>query len=240
MSEPISFHLRMKHGLHQEQLRHTIVVASLLENPVPHCPAIGSRLKHSRNAILSSMEWFPCSGRVQLTCSFSKLCPKILIFHASKLIGISFEEFFLVHTPFLEPVQSLSGLVDRSPLLFWTIVMVSCQLHRHYSFLYNDMVTVHRQLLSQEIHSALQSLEAVQAILVVCTWPIPQVHHTDDPCWEHIGLAINAAIRLHCHRPLPLNSPIRGWKGLGTVTANDLNVSTQHKTWLACVDLSTS
>jgi hypothetical protein len=82
-------------------------------------------------------------------------------------------------------------------------------------------------------------MEAVHALLLICLWPVPQQHHVDDPSWEHIGIAINAAMRFHCHKPLPESSPIRGWKGLGSVTANDLNVTTQHMTWLACFDIST-
>ena len=152
---------------------------------------------------------------------------------------ISFEEFFLPHAPFLEPVSSLSRLADRSPLLFWTIVMISCQLHQNYSTLYNVALIAQRQLLSQEVLSASQSIESVHALLLVCLWPVPQEHHYDDPSWEHIGLAINAALRFNCHNPLPQNNPIRGWKVLGGASANDLSITTQHKTWLACFNIST-
>lgn len=117
--------------------------------------------------------------------------------------------------------------------------MISCQLHQNYSTLYNVTLIAHRQLLSQEVLSALQSIESVHALLLVCLWPVPQEHHFDDPSWEYIGLAINSAMRFNCHKPLSQSSPIRGWKVLGGAFANDLNITTQHTTWLACFNIST-
>jgi hypothetical protein len=54
-----------------------------------------------------------------------------------------FERYYFPHLPILEPVESTSALLEKSPLLFWTIMLVSCQWHPTLSYLYQQMIAPH-------------------------------------------------------------------------------------------------
>lgn len=54
-----------------------------------------------------------------------------------------FERYYLPHLPILEPVDSISALYESSELLFWTIILVSCQWHPALSYLYQQLIAPH-------------------------------------------------------------------------------------------------
>ena len=51
-----------------------------------------------------------------------------------------FERYYLPHLPILEPIESTSTLIEKSPLLFWTIIFTSCQWHPTLSYLYQQIL----------------------------------------------------------------------------------------------------
>jgi hypothetical protein len=58
-----------------------------------------------------------------------------------------FERYYFPHLPILEPVESTSSLIEKSQLLFWTIMLVSCQWHSSLSYLYQQMTAPHGRLI---------------------------------------------------------------------------------------------
>lgn len=54
-----------------------------------------------------------------------------------------FELYYFPHLPILEPVESTSDLLEKSPFLFWTVMLVSCQWHPNLSYLYQQMIAPH-------------------------------------------------------------------------------------------------
>lgn len=54
-----------------------------------------------------------------------------------------FEQYYFPHLPILEPIESTSDIFEKSPLLFWTIMLVSCQWHPTLSYLYQQMIAPH-------------------------------------------------------------------------------------------------
>jgi hypothetical protein len=54
-----------------------------------------------------------------------------------------FEVYYYPHLPILEPIESTSALVEKSPLLFWTIILTSCQWHPTLNYLYQQMIAPH-------------------------------------------------------------------------------------------------
>jgi hypothetical protein len=54
-----------------------------------------------------------------------------------------FERFYFPHLPILEPIESTSALIEKSQLLFWTIMLTSCQWHPTLSYLYPQMTAPH-------------------------------------------------------------------------------------------------
>ena len=155
------------------------------------------------------------------------------------LPGRSFEEFYQHNAIFLEPITTLRDSFDRSPLLFWTIGLVASQTHPSHGFLYDQLYEIQNQLLSGILHSAIQSIEVVHALLLLCLWPVPNTHGHKDPSWNYVSLAISAAIQLHCHKPLPECSAVADWASFGDTRPRDLSIPTQSLTWLSCFDIST-
>lgn len=134
---------------------------------------------------------------------------------------------------------SLTGLLEQSPLLFWTIVLVACQMHDSYSNLYEQIYTIHHEYLSHIVHSAVKSVEVIHALLLLCLWPVPNTRHLDDPAWSYIGIAINAAMQLQCHKPWQHDSTISHWRTMLTGSVRDSSIPTLSMTWLSCFDIST-
>jgi hypothetical protein len=134
----------------------------------------------------------------------------------------------------MPPCPSLSDLLTRSPLLFWTIILVASQDHAQYAAIYQEVVAEHEGLLSPILQRTIQQMETIHALLLLCMWPIPQSRHFYNPAWNYVGLVINAAMQLSCHSPLGPSSKTDGWKGLGHIAADELSTADQSRTWLGC------
>lgn len=157
---------------------------------------------------------------------------RIIAFLLTKLY--SFGLHYQPYAMFLEPLTSISDLHARSPLLFWTIILVASQDNDRFAAVYQDAAKEHKELLSPILQRAIQRVETIHALLLLCLWPIPQSRHFNNPAWNYVGLAIHAAMQLDCHNPVSPNSEIHGWTGLGLVAVGELNTIEQAKTWLGC------
>lgn len=115
---------------------------------------------------------------------------------------------------FLQPVTSLSDLLTRAALLFWTIILVASQGHDRFAAVYHEVATEHERLLSPILRKAIQRIETIHALLLLCLWPVPQCQYFHNPAWNYAGLAIHAAMQLHCHSPSGSGREQNGWRGL--------------------------
>ncbi|KAF7559011.1 hypothetical protein G7046_g5139 [Stylonectria norvegica] len=136
----------------------------------------------------------------------------------------SFDMFYHPHAAFLQPVTSLSGLRNRSPLLFWTIILVASRENDRFTTIYRQIVIEHEELLSPVLQRAIQSIETIHSLLLLCLWPVPQPHYFDNPAWNYVGLAVHAAIQLDCQSALQPGGESNGWQGfrcfqVGTIVA---------------------
>jgi hypothetical protein len=82
---------------------------------------------------------------------------------------------------------------DRSPALFWAIALTSTRHHAKNNGLYIQLRHAFRSILSNLVIAPIKTLEDLQALLMVCQWPLEVETQTEDPSWMLIGLAINAA-----------------------------------------------
>lgn len=151
----------------------------------------------------------------------------------------SFGTHYHPHAIFLQLCPSLSDLLTRSPLLFWTIILIASQDITRFAAIYQQVVAEHEGLLSPILHRAIQQIETIHALLLLCLWPIPQSRHFHNPAWNYVGLSISAAMQLSCHMPLSATKT-EGWRGLGHVTANELSIADQARTWLGCFWVGTA
>ena len=147
----------------------------------------------------------------------------------------SFGEHYQPYAMFLQPRTSLSDLLSASPLLFWTIILVASQEHTQFATIYQKVLaTHHEELLSPILQKAIQQVETIHALLLLCLWPVPQPRHFYNPAWNYVGLAVSAAMQLNCHSPSGSSSGTNGWNGLGHVDASELSTIDQARTWLGC------
>lgn len=129
------------------------------------------------------------------------------------------------HLPILDTRTSIGSMQKNTPLLFWTIIAVSCRFHPNYCHMLPLLRDPYQVLLGRALTTSPMSLCTVQALLVLCHWPFPCEKQPQDPSWNYCGTAINAALYLG------LNSPKYH------ISSQEQNI--RSRTWLACFYIGT-
>ena len=111
-------------------------------------------------------------------------------------MSYSFETYYLIHFPILEPVVSLKELYEESRTLFWAIAITSCRHQSQHFGLYNRLCDPFRSLLSNLLITTVQRLKDLQALLLICQWPLDAETGTEDPSWMLVGFVMNAALHM--------------------------------------------
>jgi Fungal specific transcription factor domain len=151
----------------------------------------------------------------------------------------SFDRYYFRHLPILDQVTSIEKLTSNSPILFWTILLVSCQWHPTLSYLYPSLAAPHEDLLYPVLHSAIWSIETLQALLILCCWPVPKIRQILDPSWNYSGLATNSAMQMGLHKP----SSTYDWFQTGVPTTAQVEMPSETLrsrvlTWLSCFNIN--
>jgi hypothetical protein len=83
-----------------------------------------------------------------------------------------------------------------------------------------------RRLAAQSVMTP-RSLPAIQALLILCLWPMPYAATIDDPSWTWSGMANQKALQLGLYRP---------FQRLVEYAKGDLQVAnSMQNVWMACV-----
>lgn len=157
----------------------------------------------------------------------------------SKLTDLaSFTAYFLPNLPILGPV-SLKTIHHSHPFLFWTIiVVVSLRLPAGLDeTLFDRLHEPYMRMLREEILRAPMPLSKIQALLILCMWPLPVPHQRDDPSWLYCGIAVNAALYMSLHRSSPRSGVVPSLHSVGPVGGS---ARERTNTWLGCFYVSTS
>ena len=117
--------------------------------------------------------------------------------------------------------------------------MIACRAHEQCSQLFDRVVHEHEKLISQIFQIAIQRIEPLHSLLLLCLWPIPQTRQSYDPSWNFIGMATNAAMQLNCHNPVPPGTEAIHWKGFGDTLGSEITTEIRALTWLACFWIGT-
>ncbi|KAI8262342.1 hypothetical protein K4K58_000647 [Colletotrichum sp. SAR11_239] len=90
-------------------------------------------------------------------------------------------------------------LYKLSPILFWTIIAVSSRRYAKDPGLFQFLV----ENLPKEVWNAVSnppiSISTINALLVLCTWPLPTIRFLNDPSASYVAIAQNAALLLGLH-----------------------------------------
>jgi hypothetical protein len=125
-------------------------------------------------------------------------------------------------------------LHESSPLLFWTIVVVSSRQYSSQDPLYKKLVPSYQSLLYKRLAEAIHTVQDLHAIILICLWPLPVMSQPDDPSWNYIGLAINAAMQMGLHKPRCQ----QGLYGFGRTNAPQVSVEVKMMTWMTLFELN--
>jgi hypothetical protein len=87
--------------------------------------------------------------------------------------------------------------------------------------------TVFHRLLSEHIVKTIRCTYTIQALLLLCTWPMPVSRQSDDPSWNYCNLAVSAVQQIGIHEPVHAE---------GKRSAHSI---AYLKAWLGCFVIST-
>lgn len=141
---------------------------------------------------------------------------------------------FRPHLPIIGPI-SMDYMYKDFPFLFWTIIIiVSSRLpDTPYAEVFKCLEEPYLAVLKNEIMEAPLPLYKIQALLYLCTWPLPVDKQTEDPSWLYCGIAIHAARFMGLDR----NQPVPSLHSLGVVSGD---AQARLKTWLGCFCVGTA
>ncbi|PVH71679.1 hypothetical protein DL98DRAFT_577264 [Cadophora sp. DSE1049] len=136
-----------------------------------------------------------------------------------------FEQNYYHTFPILDTDISIAELYKVSPVLFWAIIITSSRWHPSLFHLYPSLVTGYRDVLSKTLLEPMNTIESIQAILMLCIWPFDFWRKIEDPSWSYCGFATNAATRMRINE-----SCTHG------LSAKSIRI--KKKTWLACIHVN--
>ena len=111
--------------------------------------------------------------------------------------------FLLHYHPFMpilrSKVQAPNECYEACPLLFWTVLLIACRRYAKAQNLF-DVLTEHIGKEMWPVCTSLhQSMEAIHAVLLLCTWPLISVRLVSDSCMLLTQSAMNGCASLGLH-----------------------------------------
>ena len=145
-----------------------------------------------------------------------------------------FAEFHLPHCGFLIRINSLAELAEDSELLLWTIILVAARHHAKYSEMNRALEAAHSRLRAEVCSEAIRKLPDLQAVLLLCMWPLPVKSQDGDTAGLRLAEALGCARQMGLDRSDDeiLYSSVRAIKPLQKYSSRALRL-----TWLKCFEL---
>lgn len=131
---------------------------------------------------------------------------------------------------------SVEHIYRHQPLLFWTIIIVTTvhSADPHFAGVAERLQGPYLRMLQQRVLQSPLPLHQIQALLLLCHWPLPCDKQSKDPSWLYCGLAVNGARLLGLDRPQPAPDAL---ESLG-IAPEALHA--RVCTWLGCCYVSVS
>ncbi len=131
------------------------------------------------------------------------------------------------HLPFRVASESPNDICPRSPLLFWVICAVTSSWKQQ-----GQLAPMIKTMIADTIHTSTNSVETVQALLIMCMWPFKTARLSEDPSNFYSSIAAQMSLQLGLHRPSQPYWPLRHGSLSGPSTETDEEI--RLTTWLAC------
>ncbi|EXJ90379.1 hypothetical protein A1O1_03480 [Capronia coronata CBS 617.96] len=149
---------------------------------------------------------------------------------ASQRINELLNEFFTGYHPYcpiLPPQQKFLDYSKPCPLLFWTVLVTALRGKDEDRDLYSTIADAVRSMAYDTIKPASASFHAMQALVLLCQWPLP-FQRAHDPSLSFVTLATNIGLRMGLHRPRHGNEYANG-----TCLDSETEIL-RRKTWVVC------
>ena len=182
-----------------------------IEPVTTHCIfAYGSPVPTQYSEIVTEQP-FGLGLQDELSISIEPASPGPLMFSVDEISECYkiYYEHFHPHFPILN-VTTPVGVLQRSSLfLFKTIITIVSQRFNSLQRSGCDshlLIEVYQATLNHSVLSGTLSFHTIQAILLICNWPLPASYQLTEPSWLCCGVAMNAAghFNLGCLTNKPL------------------------------------
>ncbi|KAH8688725.1 hypothetical protein BGW36DRAFT_331149 [Talaromyces proteolyticus] len=116
-------------------------------------------------------------------------------------LSMDFSENYHRQCPFLPPFPTFLEYSEACPLLLHTILVISLGGKPEHVELFSKVVDSVRTMSYDSMKPEHLSLQSMQALLLLCYWPLPYSKRIEDPLHSFIAIATHMGYRLGLHRP---------------------------------------
>jgi hypothetical protein len=114
----------------------------------------------------------------------------------------SFFRFYHPFLPLLDPGKSPEEYFRYSDLLAWTVICVASRRYSPEPGLLVSLSAPYSRLLWSTITGVPHNYHVVQALCLLCSWPLPTTSQRSDQTFMLNGLMMQIALQLGLHRPV--------------------------------------
>ncbi|KAF1990437.1 hypothetical protein K402DRAFT_370443, partial [Aulographum hederae CBS 113979] len=143
-----------------------------------------------------------------------------------------FDEFWEKYHPFLpllDREKSADYYFELSPLLFWTVVVIGARYFGKDPDLLSKLTSPYTTLVWSVMSKVPQDYRVVQALCLLCTWPLPTSSTSTDATFMFSGLMMKIAMQIGLHRPSHAQDFSRSH-----IQLRDEDIKDRLRTWTAC------
>ena len=103
--------------------------------------------------------------------------------------------------PFLNAERSPEEYFNKSPLLFWTIMLIGSRHLTAEPQLFGMLARQVQNLVWSTLAEVPQNYHHIKALILLCAWPLPSSSTSSDPTFMLAGMMMQVALQIGLHRP---------------------------------------
>lgn len=109
--------------------------------------------------------------------------------------------FLQFHHPLLPVLRKKDpdDCYEAHPTLFWVIIYIACRRCPAYELLFTALPEFVEKEVWASVSAPVLTLEAIHAMLLLCSWPVPKIRFATDPSTTLANIALNACVLQGLH-----------------------------------------
>ena len=149
---------------------------------------------------------------------------------AANEVGLSFLQRYNQHAPIFQRSPDPNECFAESKLLYWVMVSVGARKYADDPTLLTSIAPPLTELVGASVLSRKDPITTIQALALLCSWPLPFDSMGNDSTPLMAGVLLNSALAVGLH----VVSPGRDFSR-STTTANEPKVSSRCQLWAVCI-----